>query len=215
MRKTMAKKNANNAIDFSRLQAVRDQLSAVPPLSVSVAGELPGEVPMEAANAVLSVTFAEPLLVPAEPELLLEQTASSPTQPEPQPPAPTEGSALPTEDVGPADHDSIVLRIGMSRPLHERIRAASALACKAPASLARELLLKRTPEFPRSTPMTTLAKQARDAFPTLAARPRVDVRMQVPLEVDLHRRLHQLAALRTQTLVACLSELFEASVSEM
>ncbi|HEY5261493.1 MAG TPA: hypothetical protein VIJ33_05230 [Solirubrobacteraceae bacterium] len=189
----MAKKNANNAIDFTRLLAVKDNLPSTPPLTSVVEAE--PAAGREGAGATAT---------------LLDFPSREPAQP----PREQGGSDL-AEEALPSDYETVVLRIGMSRALHDRVRATAALDGKSPAHLARELLARRTPAFLRSTPMATLAKQARDSFPASMARSRIDVRMQVPLDSDLHRRLHQLAALRTQTLVACISDLFEASVQDM
>ena len=215
----MAKKNANNAIDFTRLLAVKDQLPALAPLTPAEAEAEPAantptsEPPFETGEHTAAVLdfprrepSDEPLLEPGAP------TAAVLDFPQREP---LEGVHLRDADAGPADSQTVVLRIGMSRTLHDRVRASAALEGKSPAHLARELLSNRTPLFPRSTSMAALAKQARDSFPTNAARARVDVRMQVPIDSDLHRRLHQLAALRAQTLVACISDLFDASVPGM
>jgi hypothetical protein len=205
----MAKKNANNAIDFTRLLAVKDQLPALAPLT-------PAEA--EAEPAANTPTSEPPFETREHTAAVLDFPRREPSdEPLLEPGAPTavEGVHLRDADAGPADSQTVVLRIGMSRTLHDRVRASAALEGKSPAHLARELLSNRTPLFPRSTSMAALAKQARDSFPTNAARARVDVRMQVPIDSDLHRRLHQLAALRAQTLVACISDLFDASVPGM
>jgi len=209
----MAKKNANNAIDFTRLLAVKDQLSAQSPLPISAATEpvadtITDDPILEPTGTLLEFPTREPS-VENPGTSSLDQLAHASE-------APASTAVLSqSEDVWIGDAETVVLRIGLSRLLHDRVRACAALEGKSPAHLARELLSQRTPAFPRSTPMATLAKQARESFPAKAARSRVDVRMQVPIDRDLHRRLHQLAALRTQTLVACISDLFEASVPGM
>jgi outer membrane biosynthesis protein TonB len=207
----MAKKNANNAIDFSRLLAVKDNLPSL--------ASLPG-----ALEVAPDVEMSKEQSAPAPTGTLLEfpareQSAEAPTT-LPASPASTVPSSpaafsSPTEDVGTTEPETVVLRIGLSRPLHDRIRACAALEGQTPAHLARQLLSSRTPAFSRATPMVALAKEARESFPASAARMRIEVRMQVPLDIDLHRRLHQLAALRAQTLVACISDLFEASIPAM
>jgi len=190
----MAKKNANNAIDFTRLLAVKDNLPSTPPLASVVVEAMP-----TAGREEASAPTATLLDFPSREAVQAREH---------------DGSG-PGEETLPSDSETVILRVGMSRELHDRVRASAALDGKSPANLARELLSRRTPAFPRSTPMATLAKLARDAFPAISTRSRIDVRMQVPVASDLHRRLHQLAALRTQTLVACISDLFEASVQDM
>ncbi len=84
-----------------------------------------------------------------------------------------------------------------------------------PTTLSRTLLDSRTPEFDRGEPMAALAKSAREAFRPTGTPHRTEVRMQIGVDAGLHRRLHQLAALRAQTLIATVTDLFESAVPEM
>lgn len=213
----MAKKNANNAIDFTRLLAIKDQLPTIsrplpaePERAANVSLEEPQPVPTSFNGTVLD--FPQRELVADPPTAALETQGS-----DPELASPPWGEELPPAEVATsADLDqTVILRIGMSRSLHERVKASAALEGKSPAHLARELMSLRTPLFPRSTSMAQLAKQARESFPLNDSRVRVDVRMQVPIDLDLHRRLRQLAALRAQTLVACTFDLFESAVPVM
>jgi hypothetical protein len=106
------------------------------------------------------------------------------------------------------------LRIGMTRELHERIRMVAALQEKPPTVLVRELL-ETLPVFDPTASLRMLSDLARGLAPRLsAAQPRIDTRMQVVLTEEAHFMLHKLAALRTQTLGACLTDLLEARLPE-
>ncbi len=102
------------------------------------------------------------------------------------------------------------LRVGMSRALHERLRALSALRGQSPTSLVRELFDRVTPVFDVRLPMSKLSMEAREAVPMVPRERRIDARMQVPVTEDLHRRMQQFAALRAQTLAAGMLDVLEA-----
>jgi hypothetical protein len=210
----MRKATAKNAIDFARLYEVKDRFAGramEPP-----AGD--GEKGREGANTgAPESSLAEPLPVaeaavvpfPVEPEKvpsippapLLEAITAL------RPPGLLASDGAPGAAPAPAFGR---LRIGMPRPLHERVRAAAALACMPPTTLVRDLLESAAPHFEPAAPLTELAQVARAVVPeTSAGRQPIEVRMQVPASDDLHRRLLQLAALRAQTLWACLLDLLD------
>ncbi len=209
----MAKKNSNNAIDFTRILAIKDNL---PTLSPPPPVERDGATNEATTGTVVDFPKRDRL---DDPPIETRDGGSDSRDGEF---AVSVAESTSTEDANlrevatrPDIDPTVLLRIGMSRSLHERVRAWATLEGKTPADLARELLSRRTPLFPRSTPMAQLAREARDSFPFNDSRTRIDVRMQVPLDGELHRRLHQLAALRAQTLVACISDLLESSVPSM
>ena len=57
--------------------------------------------------------------------------------------------------------------------------------------------------------MAALVSQARAVLGTAPREKRVETRMQVPTSEDLHRRLQQFAALRSQTLGASMLDILE------
>jgi len=209
----MRKATAKNAIDFARLYEVRDRFAgkAIEPLAGDEKGrEGPSTgAPESSLVEPLRVADAPVVQFPVEPE----DEASIPAPPVPEaitalrPPSLRASDLVPGAAPGPAFGR---LRIGMPRPLHERVRAAAALACVPPTTLVRDLLESAAPHFEPSAPLTELAQIARAAVPEMAAgRQQIEVRMQVPASDDLHRRLLQLAALRAQTLWACLLDLLD------
>lgn len=210
----MAKKTANNAIDFNRLFALKDQIRERDALEE--VKQAPASAPVELV--VIESPRADEVVVPDVPEAqvvdpIVEVAPANVV-------APTEArSSIVEEKVGPpmletAD-ESIVLRVGLPKGLHERVRAMAALRGKAPADFARDELERTVPKFDAATPLAVLARAAQAAAPAIRERARVDVRMQVPMTSDLHRRVVQLAALRRQTLAACMVEVFEALVPAM
>jgi hypothetical protein len=208
-------KNANRAIDFQRLFAVKDQLakadsvaatafeaphaqSDVPPTDPPPVGDI---APPQGEGRVTELFVAERPAseAPSAPVKRLAETVR-PGAIAPRPelvPPPASALAVDGEAVGP-------LRIGMPKALHHRVRAAAAMACKPPVMMVREVLEQGTPHFDAGESLTDLGEAARGAFPQTDARRTVDVRMQVHVSEDLHQRLVQLAALRAQTLGACL-----------
>jgi len=186
----MGKKNANNAIDFARIFAVKDKLAQqedprdsgiVLALAASVANN---ESPPRAEVVTSARTIEEQ-----------EGEAQTPQIPQ----QPVKGLLGET-----------FLRIGMSRELHERVRAFAALRGQPSTTMVRELFERVTPTFDLKTAMPTLAVLAREAVPMVRRERRVDVRMQIPVTEHLHRRMQQFAALRTQTLGASMLDVLEA-----
>ncbi len=211
----MRKATAKNAIDFARLYEVKERFAGR-------AMEAPAG---EAEKGREGPDIDAPESSPAEPLPVAETAAvvPFPVEPENAPsiPAPSSSEAitalrppgLPASDVAPGAAPAPAfgrLRIGMPRQLHERVRASAALACVPPTTLVRDLLESAAPRFEPGAPLTELAQVARAAVPERAAGPQpIEVRMQVPASDDLHRRLLQLAALRAQTLWACLLDLLD------
>ncbi len=152
--------------------------------------------------------------IPAPPPAVADEQpvvpVAAPT-PAPAPFAMGQGTAALAPEAGA----EMMLRVGMTRALHERLRAFAMLQGVSPTTLARTLLDSLAPQFPREEPMASLAKAAREAFPPTGTPHRTEVRMQIGVDAGLHRRLHQLAALRAQTLIASVTDLFESAVPAM
>lgn len=211
----MGKKTANNAIDFTRLFAMKDQLARREELEdvrdpsvvlTAVTAEAPAEAPIAelraAAPAIEAVTIHEPTA-------RTQMAAANSTQ------ALAEMAGVaspPSATVRPlaADASPTFLRIGMSRDLHERVRAFAAVQGQPPTVLVRDLFERVTPVFDASAPMASLAACARGVVPAVVRERRVDMRMQIPVSDDLHRRMQQFAALRAQTLGASMLDVLEA-----
>lgn len=212
----MAKKTANHAIDFERLFAVKAQLARQDEANEAVLA-LERTVVEHAEPALAPPCETAPHAVPSlgETSATMANVIDFPT-PAIEVDKPVRAAGVGPEAAPTPGDEDVLLRIGLSRPLHERLRAFAALEGKSPTILARELLDSNTPVLDRAAPMVALAKAARGAFAVSAAeRRRVDVRMQIPVGAALHRRLHQVAALRTQTLGACVIDVFEAAVPAM
>ena len=110
----------------------------------------------------------------------------------------------------------ILLRIGISREMHARLVAFAKMGGLSSTQFARELLEQHVPVFRSNACLAELARTARNAFPSVRAEDaRAETRMQVPLSDDLYRRVHQLAALRSQPLKPCVMDLLEAHIPEM
>jgi hypothetical protein len=73
-------------------------------------------------------------------------------------------------------------------------------------------LLEQTPIVDPAAALDDLQRSARGAAPTVTSRAVVEVRMQVPISEPLRVRLHQLAALRGQTLGACLADVLADAI---
>ena len=225
----MTKRNANQAIDFARLFAVKDRLALreaeasdgrgaptrggepAPPLEAepeAAAAALPDAVEQGAAAEVVALYLAPaPVEAPSAPEPVAAAAAPDVGRGPAPTSAPGTGRAIePAEPLGR-------LRVGMPRELHERVRAAAALSCLPPTTFVRDILESTTPRFDAAAPLSGLAQTARAAFPAFGAgRRTTEVRMQVPVSEELHQRLIQLAALRAQTLAACLVDALEHRV---
>lgn len=221
----MKKKNANNAIDFERLFAVKDQLqrdesATTDPVDPSGAflRAVPTLVSEPVANneqaSSVEVTTSEPPAAEVV-DLLPELPVSAPLT-KPLTTTVKRQTKKVVDVLGPpskpdsAAGGEMFLRVGMSRALHERLRALSALRGQSPTSLVRELFDRVTPVFDVRLPMSKLAVEAREAVPMVPRERRIDARMQVPVTEDLHRRMQQFAALRAQTLAAGMLDVLEA-----
>jgi hypothetical protein len=224
----MTKKTAtaNKAIDFARLFAVKDQVArqaAEDNLTADVmARELEeqgrGESArrpflVEAEKAPESATFDVPTDGPVvEPSAVavFDSKAGAGAR---------RSTSLPnrkTPLLAMEDAPNSSIRVGMTRELHSRVRACAALRGAAPTMFAREVLEESTPTFDAKAPLSELARKARSVVAVGKGGPRrADVRMQIPVTDDLHQRLIQLAALRTQTLGACLLDILEHHVPGM
>jgi hypothetical protein len=217
----MSKATANKAIDFNRLFAVKDQVkdqlagkggdlmpsgdrvetgrgdrTTFPPIPSEA--ERPRESERAAVVSPATETLVPPSDTPPSPASITQLRRPPAFQP----------SASGLHDPAPAGVGP--LRIGMPRHLHERVRASAALACLPTTALVRAVLESATPHFDVTAPLADLTRVARSAFPEAGSGRRpIEVRMQVPMAEDLHRRLVQLAALRAQTLSVCLLDLLE------
>jgi hypothetical protein len=212
----MSKATANKAIDFKRLFAVKDQLAS------KVEDDVPGDdrvekgrgnmpsdpsgpqtEPLQAAEVAPVIALPAETLIPAP-----DQAPDAGAITQLRPPPAFQPSGRPVHDAAPAPVGP--LRIGMPRHVHERVRASAALACLPTTTLVRDVLESTAPQFDVSAPLSELARVARSAFPEAGSgRRAIEVRMQVPMAEDLHRRLVQLAALRAQTLSVCLLDMLE------
>ncbi len=227
----MKKKNANNAIDFAKLFAVKDQLhrdeaatTAEESEPVDPSGAFLRAVPALASEPVESNELESPAEVSTSEASAAEVVDLLPKLPELESAPLAKPSTTPTKrqtkkvvDVlgPPSKPDAsaggeMFLRVGMSRALHERLRALSALRGQSPTSLVRELFDRVTPVFDVRLPMSKLAVEARAAVPMVPRERRIDARMQVPVSEELHRRMQQFAALRAQTLAAGMLDVLEA-----
>ncbi len=221
----MTKKTAtaNKAIDFARLFAVKDQVArqAAEDSIAADAGvhasegqgsvqELPRPFLVESDRVPESSSAALAPVVVEEVKESSSGVVSSPLRNR-SGPARSKAPLVAVEDAP----DSTI-RVGMSRELHDRVRACAALQGAAPTLFAREVLEQSTPIFDAKVSLVELARKARSVVKVGMAGPRrVDVRMQIPVTEDLHQRLIQLAALRTQTLGACLLDILEHHVPAM
>ena len=197
----MGKKTANSAIDFQKLFEIKERLRPVDALGETPAppethADAPPPAPPSEDHLVAADSSDAPASEPAAPggEVLAFPAPAS--APELAPSTPV------AEEQGRGEGDTI-LRIGMPRALHERIRAVAALQRKPATLLVRELL-EQTPAIDPKAPFAELRTLALGAAVMTSERARVDVRMQVPIGDDVHARLHQLAALRGETLGSCL-----------
>jgi hypothetical protein len=213
----MRKATANSAIDFNKLFALKDQLAHKGDDDMPADDRVDkgrGSMTSDSSNPPQPQPLHAPTIAPVialVPETLVAAADKAPdlaavTQPGPPP-------AL--QPSGGANHDAISvpvgpLRIGMPRHVHERVRASAALACLPTTTLVRDVLESTAPNFDITAPLSELTRIARSAVPEVGSGRRpIEVRMQVPMSEDLHRRLVQLAALRAQTLSVCLLDLLE------
>jgi hypothetical protein len=209
----MARKTATAAIDFAKIFAIKEQLAqGVTTSDLSAARPLehaPDRAPIAPASTDapdIAADLGEPTPSDA-PALQLVPPLSEPTfgRPSGRPAVPP-----PDAEAGVAQATD-VLRVGVSRALHEKLRALAALDGRSTPQFVRDLL-HRTPTVDPSAALTDLQRSAREAAPMTTSRAVVEVRMQVPMSETLHARLHQLAALRGQTLSACLVDVLAAAV---
>jgi predicted HicB family RNase H-like nuclease len=214
----MARKTANNAIDFGKIFALKERLAEKEPPGTNDDAEL-------APTAVAA--YRETPSTPAPPSVETPRTALEPppasvlqllppASVEPQPNADEsrgvdELAAPPAAEKGRGDASG-VLRIGMPRKLHDTLRALAALRGRSVTTYVREAL-EQTPEIDPRAPFSELQALARTVAPVVTAHAHIEVRMQVPVSEHVHARLHQIAALRGQTLGACLADVLEARAS--
>jgi hypothetical protein len=215
----MTKSNAKKGIDFNRLFSVKDKLGVEgaadrAPLADSTFPLQKGRG--DAGPEQARPPTAEPSRPPevgtviAFPTEHVTHDAGAPTDTVMtaiRPPAPASPSTTPREEASDAIGR---LRVGLPRSLHERLRASAALACVPSTAFVRDMLESAAPRFAGNVSLSELSQVARTAFPeaSLGRRP-IEIRMQVPVTEDLHRRLLQLAALRAQTLGGCMVDLLE------
>ncbi len=207
-----------SAVAPSHLVNVVEEAAALV-ATLAHAAEVADRREAEAAVQAPRVAENEPMAkvaptMPAQPPVVADEQpvvhVAAPT-PAPAPVAMGQGTAA----LAPEAAVETMLRVGMTRTLHERLRAFAMLQGVSPTTLARTLLDSLAPQFPREEPMASLAKAAREAFPSTGTPHRTEVRMQIGVDAGLHRRLHQLAALRAQTLIASVTDLFESAVPGM
>jgi hypothetical protein len=221
----MGKKNANNAIDFARLFAVKEQVARrADESTATAASEALPTVPTEPEVVLrtdVGATDERDADAGARPASetsakVLAFPTAAPSEAEPAVlPVSLESSSTGRADFVQSDRD-IFLRIGMTRELHDRLRASAALQGKSVTVYVRDALEASTPMFDTSARLADLARIARAAAPVGSAGPRrSETRMQVPATEVLHRRLVQMAALRSQTLAASLLDLLETQVPAM
>jgi hypothetical protein len=210
---TMAKKPATAAINFDRIFALKDQLSRhdaadpkLPALSPEAAGDPAPQPTLEACAApslaghrdeAESSRF-EPML-----HLVSAATPSGRAGQAEQPHEPTEQTT--TSSFG-------TFRVGMPKALHGKLRALAALEARPVTAFVADLLC-RTPDIDPKRPFHQLLERALAIAPVVTERVRIEVRMQVPIDEHVHTRLHQLAALRGQTLSACLMDVLSVHVT--
>ena len=217
----MTKKTAtaNKAIDFARLFAVKDQVARQAAEDSIVADA--GVHASEGQGSVQELPrpfLVEPDQVPESSSVLrapvVEGADDSPSEVVSSLLRKRTSRKAPLVTVEDAPDSTI--RVGMPRELHDRVRACAALQGAAPTLFAREVLEQSTPIFDAKAPLAELARKARSVVKVGMGGPRrVDVRMQIPVTEDLHQRLIQLAALRTQTLGTCLLDILEHHVPAM